>query len=77
MNEVRWMDVIFLSNNKVSEHKSGLFGHAQSLSKWPAGSAYAGNFINYLLYILDPFPKGLFIDPEGSSIFLTHTINAY
>ena len=40
------------------------------MSKWPAGSAYIGNFINYLLYLLAPFPRGLCIDLEGSNILL-------
>ena len=58
-NDVSWMDTMFLSNNKVSKCKSELFEHAQSMSKQPAGSAYVGNFINYLLYLPDTFPRGL------------------
>ena len=54
----------------MSKCKSGPFEHAQSMSKWPAGSAYVGNFINYLLYLPDPFLRGLCIDLEGSSTFL-------
>ena len=65
-----WMDERFRSNNKVSKHKLELFEHAQSMSKWPAGLVYIGSFINYLLYLPDPFPRGLSIDLEGSSIFL-------
>ena len=64
-----WMDPKFLSNNKGSECKLGLFEYAQSMSKWPTGLAYIGNFINYLLYLPDPFPRGLWIDLEGSSTF--------
>ena len=61
---------MFPSNNKVSENKLVPFEHAQSMSKWPAGLAYIGNFINYLLYLPAPFPRGLLIHLEGSSIFL-------
>ena len=68
--DVSWMDATFLSNDKMSEHKPWLFEHAQSVSKWPAGSAYIGNFINYLLYHPAPFPRDLWIDLEGSSTFL-------
>ena len=39
------------------------------MSKQQTRSAYVGNFINYLLYLPDPFPKGLRIDLQGSSIF--------
>ena len=63
------MYTAFLSNNKVSKCKSGPFEHAQSMSKWPTGLAYAGSFINYLLYLPDPFPRGLCIDLEGGSTF--------
>ena len=61
---------MFLSNNEVSEHKLGPFEHAQSMSKWPERWAYIGNFINYLSYLPDPFPRGRGIDLEGSSTFL-------
>ena len=64
------MDTTFFSNNKVSEYKLEPFEHAQSMSKWPTGLAYVGSFINYLLYLPDPFPRGLYIDLEGSSTFL-------
>ena len=65
--DVSWMDAMFLNNNKVYERKSGLFEHAQSISKWPTRSKYVGNFINFLLYLLDAFSRGLGIDLEGSS----------
>ena len=67
---MRWMDAIFLSNNKVSEHKSGPFEDAQSMSKWPTGLVYTVNFINYLSYLPVSFPRDLCIDLEGSSTFL-------
>ena len=44
---------------KVSEHKLGLFEHAQSMSKQPAGLVYIGNIINYLFFLPAPFPRGL------------------
>ena len=40
------------------------------MSKQPTGLAYVGNFVNYLLYLPAPFPRGLEIDLERSSIFL-------
>ena len=36
----------------------------------PRRIAIKGNVINYLLYFLVPFPRGLCIDLEGSSTFL-------
>ena len=48
----------------------GLVEYAQSISKWPTGLAYVGSFINSFLYLLAPFPRGLGINLEGSSIFL-------
>ena len=60
---------------KVTKHKSGPFEDVESMSKWPAGSVYIGKMIYYLIYLLDPFPRGLEVDIEGSSIFLTHTLN--
>ena len=50
---------------------SCLFEHAQSMSKCPTESAYIGNIINYLKYLPEPFPRGLKVDLEGSSIFPT------
>ena len=61
---------MFLSKSKVSECKLGLFEYAQSISKLPSRSAYIANFINYLLYLFDPFPRGLGIDLKGSNTFL-------
>ena len=69
------MDTIFLSNNKVSKYK--LFEYTQGMSIWPTGSAYVGNFINYLSYLLDPFPRGLLIDLEGDSTFLPLMLSVY
>ena len=68
---------MFLSNIKVSKCKSGQFEYAQSMSKWPTGSAYVGNFISYLLYLPDSFPRGLCINLEGSSIFLPLTLSMH
>ena len=41
------------------------------MSKQPIRLAYISSFIDYLLYLLAPFHRGLGIDLEGSSIFLT------
>ena len=65
-----WMDAMFFNNSKISKYKLGLFEQAQSMSKRPPRLAYIGSFINYLLYLPDPFPRGLGIDLEGSSMFL-------
>ena len=37
---------------------------------WPTRLVYIGNFINYLLYLPDPLPRGIRIVLEGSSTFL-------
>ena len=58
-NSVNWMYAMFLSNNKVSECKSGPFEHSQSMSKQPTGLELVGNFISYLLYLPAPFPRGI------------------
>ena len=52
------MDATFLSNNIISERKSGPFEYAQSMSKRPTGLAYVVNFINYLSHLAVPFPRG-------------------
>ena len=75
--DVSWMDAAILSNNKVSKHNLGLFKHAQSMSKQPAGSAYIGSFVSYLLYLPDPLPRGLGIDLEGSSTFLPFILSMH
>ena len=67
--DVIWMDIILFTTVKVSKHKLGPFDHTQSMFKQPAGLVYIGNNTNYLLYLLDPFPRGLEVDLEGSSIF--------
>ena len=41
------------------------------MSKRPTGFVYIGSIINYLLYLPDPFPRGLEVDLKGSSIFPT------
>ena len=60
-----------LTTIKVSQRKLRPFKHAQSMSKRPLGLVYIGIFIHYLSYLPDPFPKGLEVDLEGSSAFLT------
>ena len=45
------------------------------MSKWPTGSAYVGNSINYLLCLPAPFPRGLYIDLEGSNTLLSLTLS--
>ena len=47
------------------------------MSKWPEGLVHIGNIINYLLYLPAPFPMGLEVDLEGSSIFLPLLISLY
>ena len=69
-SDVNWIDTILLTIIKVSEYKLGPVKYAQSMSKRPARSAYIGNFIDCLLYLLAPFPSILGIDLEGSSKFL-------
>ena len=64
------MDTILLTIVKVSEYKLGPFEYTQSMSKWPTGLAYVGNFISYLSFLPASFPRGLEVDLEGSSTFL-------
>ena len=45
--------------------------------KWPTRLAYIGIFINYLLYLPDPFPRGLEIDLQVSSTSLSLTVLIY
>ena len=47
------------------------------MSKLSTGLVSIGNFINYLLYLLDPFPRGLEVDLEGSSTFPTLTLSMH
>ena len=65
------MDITWFTTVKVSECKLELFEYTQNMSKWPAGSVYIGNIINYLMYLPDPFPRGLKVDLKGSSTFPT------
>ena len=51
--------------------------HAQSMSKWPSGSAYVGNFIDYLFCLAVAFPRGLCIVLEGGSTFLPLMLSMY
>ena len=71
------MNTIFLSNNKVSKHKLEPFKQAQSMYKWSAGLVYLYSFINYLLYLPAPFPRGQGIDLKGSSTFLQLMLSMY
>ena len=57
---------------KVTQCNSGLFEHAVSISKQPTGSIHIGNIIQYLIYLLTPFPSGLKVDVEGSSTVRSH-----
>ena len=41
--------------------------------KWPAGSINIGNIFCNPIYLPDLFPRGLEVDLEGSSTFLTLT----
>ena len=41
------------------------------MSKQPIGLVHIGNIIYYLLYLPDTFHRGLEVDLEGSSTFLT------
>ena len=74
---VIWMDITLFTIIKVLECKLGPFEYTQSMSKWPARSVYVGNIFNYLIYLPDPFPRGLQVDLEGSSTFLTITPLVY
>ena len=76
-SDVSWINTTFLNNNKVSKSKLGPFECTQSISKWPTGLAYVGSFINYLLYLPDPFPRGLGIDLKGTSTFLPLTLSMH
>ena len=62
---------------KVTKCKSGPFEHAVSMSKWLAGSIYIGNTICYPIYLLYPFPRGLEVDQEGTSIFPILALSMY
>ena len=55
----------------MSESKFRPFKHTQSVYKWPAGYVYIGYIISYLIYLSDPFPKGLERGPDRSSTFST------
>ena len=70
------MDIMFSSNNKISEHKSGPFGNAQSMPKWPSGLAYVGVFINYLLYLPAPFPRFIHRPRREQYIPTTYVVDA-
>ena len=65
------MDVTVPAKVKVAKCKSGPFDHTVSMAKWLEGSVNIGNIIYYLIYLPVPFPRGLEIDQEWSSIFPT------
>ena len=56
---------------KVTKRKSGLFEHAVSIFKRPIGSVYISYLIYYITYLPIPFPRGIEVDLEESSIFPT------
>ena len=63
------MDMTMLRILKVTKCKSMQFEHAISISKWLTGSVHIGNIVHYLIYLPYPFPRGVGVDLEGSSIF--------
>ena len=66
-----------LATVKVTKCKSRPFEYALSIPKWPKGSVYIDNKIYHLTYLTDPFGRGLEIDLEESSIFLTLTLSMH
>ena len=54
---------------KVIKHKSGLSEHTESMCKYPKGSVYIDNIFCNLIYLPDPFPRGLEVDQEGRNTF--------
>ena len=52
---------------KAIKCKLGPFEYTVSMLKWTARSAYIGNIIYYLTYLLDPFLRGLEVYLEGSN----------
>ena len=71
------MGVTLLTIVKVTKHKSKPFDHTVSISKWPAGSAYVGNIIFYLIYLSALFPRGIKVDLEGGNIFPILMLSMY
>ena len=65
-SDVSWIDITLSTTVKVSECKLGLFEHAQSIFKQPIRSLYIGNIVNYLIYLPDPFPRGLEVTWKGA-----------
>ena len=61
----------------MSECKLRPFECAQSMSKCPAGLGYVGSIINCLCHLTVPFPRGLWKDLEGSSLFLPLMLSMY
>ena len=44
------------------------------MHKLPTGFVYIGSKLNYLMYLFDPFPRGLKADLERSSTVSVHTL---
>ena len=68
-DDVSWMDLTIPITIKVTKCKSWFFEHSISMSKWPTRSVYVGNIVYHLIYLPDPFVRGLEVDLEGKSIF--------
>ena len=71
------MDMTLSTIVKAMEYKSGLFEHAESMSKQTAGFVYIGNLIYYFIHLPDPFPRGLEVNVKGSSIFPIIMLSMY
>ena len=56
---------------KIIKLQLSPFEHAKSIPKWPKGSVYLGNKIDYLVFLAVTFPKGLEVDLKGSNTFLS------
>ena len=58
-NEVSWMDMALYTTIKVTYIKSGPFEQAKSMCKWPVGFVHIVSIIYYLIYLPNPFPRGV------------------
>ena len=76
-SDMSWIDDTFLNNNEVSECKLGPFEHAQSMSKQPTRSAYIGDSINYLFYLLFPSLGSRYRPRKEQYILTTYAIDVY
>ena len=71
-SDMNWMDLTvtaIVSIVKVIKHKPGLFERVLIMLKRPTGSVYIGIILYYLIYLPNPFPRGLEVDLEGTSTF--------